>query len=241
MILPGVPCVGNTLSPGRIMMKARLITIDLWRDELVRAIELAYARQEEAEKLGLVGKYGGPTSGPEAVEDHIIGTKSEFGNAKYYGLKEPDSVNVFHVPDVQTGHLLWHCRGRGRFRYRQKKTEMIVRDDDVRFFIRHHLFFRLTASPSLTSRLVTLHGWRWATEIQGHPEWRARHGGRSEAWFVPDEALEDRDDLIPLIPSDCIVREPLWVKTLGGVWTRSGGVHGSATDRRRTGTPASGL
>lgn len=154
----------------------------LTAEALERAYRLGAQRNDAAVARGLLPKDGATLESVLAI--HRIGAVGEFGGAHLFELPEPTSINVFQVPDQIIGPLKLHYRTRTQLWH-----ELIVRDDDVvaGFVDSPDHAFVLCIFHKDDPCSVEILGW-WSGSLL--PAWRQRYGGREEAWFVPQTALD---------------------------------------------------
>ena len=142
----------------------------LTEQETKYADQVGQWRWTEALRQGCHDSHGLQSDSPA---EHLLGTRGELAFSKVSGLPWDGSVNTFKSkPDVacfevRTRSKPWH--------------ELIVRDDD--FSSRDFALMCLQKDGG-----YAFHGW-----IPGYSakqeRYRASHGGRESAYFVPQTAL----------------------------------------------------
>jgi hypothetical protein len=149
--------------------------------ESAMGAEVGRLRQLAALKDGLVHQYGFDGIG---WTEHIEGACGEIAVAKYLGIYWGGSVNTFKSEDLGGGIQV---RTRSRDDY-----DLIVRpgDNDDEIFV------------LVTGRCphYTIRGWILGRDAK-QGEFRADHGGRSSAYFVPQERLQCPSNLRSPSPS----------------------------------------
>lgn len=148
--------------------------------EAAMASDVGRMRQLSSIKAGLVDAHGFTGDG---WSEHIEGACGEMALAKHLGVYWDGSVNSFHRPDV------------GKFQVRtrsRREYELIVReadhDDDV--------FVLVTGKcPHYEVR-----GWIVGKDAK-RDEFKASHGNRPAAYFVPHDALQCLSNLPSPSPS----------------------------------------
>jgi hypothetical protein len=132
-------------------------------------------RQTEALLRGLPDRHGFSGIG---WDNHVEGAAGELAVAKVLGVFWGGTVNTFKAGgDVGR----WQVRTRSREDY-----DLLIRDDD-----RPGDTFILVVGKMPDYCVV---GWK-VFQPDGWPErWRKTHGGREEAWFVPQQSLRDMED-----------------------------------------------
>jgi len=145
------------------------VNITLTQPEMVIASVVAGLRQSGA--AGLPEAHGA-TADEDGIGRHFLGAAGEIAAARALGRYWGGDVGTFKRADIgrdiqiRTRSQHWH--------------DLIIRDDDDP----DHVFILVTGQPPH----MRVHGWyRPADGLR--PDWRKPHGGRPEAWFVPQSAL----------------------------------------------------
>ena len=149
--------------------------------EAAMGAEVGRLRQLSAVKEGLVNRHGFDGGG---WTEHIEGACGEIAVAKHLGVYWGGSVNTFKAPDLDGG---LQVRTRSREDY-----DLIVRPGDSD----EDTFVLVTGKcPHYTIR-----GWILGRDAK-QEKFRADHGGRPSAYFVPHECLQCLSNLPSPSPS----------------------------------------
>lgn len=150
------------------------ILVKLDPHEMAAAAYVGVRRHLGAVTKGLQEKHGCDGS----WDHHILGAMGELALAKWLGVYWAGTVDVFkRVPDVAGVEV----RTRPRHDY-----DLIIRDDDDE----ERVYVLVTGrGPEFRLR-----GWVKGLESRDL-RWRKDHGGREDAWFVPQDALHPMDEL----------------------------------------------
>ena len=143
--------------------------VTLTLSEVLMATAAGAVRHMEAVRAGRRDRHGFEGDGLSA---HILGACGEIAVGKLTGMYWGGESGTFkksdigHDVQIKTRSLEWH--------------DLIVRHDDAD----DHRFVLVTGSPPC----LTVHGWVWGREAK-QPGYLKPHGGRPEAYFVPQSAL----------------------------------------------------
>jgi hypothetical protein len=144
--------------------------------EMKMAAAVGITRHIAALQDGRNDKHGAKKE--DGWSNHIEGACGELAVAKLYNVHWPGSVNAFKSPDL--GALI-QIRTRSRHDY-----DLIVRDDDLD----GDVYILVTGvAPDFAVR-----GWILGSDAK-QQKWRAAHGGREVAFFVPQGALHPMEAL----------------------------------------------
>lgn len=138
--------------------------------ELFLASQIGVKRQVEALKRNLPDRHGAKAD--QGWQVHVEGAAGEMAAAKALGLYWSGSINTF-----KTGGDIGTLQVRTRSRH---DYDLIVRDsdrDDDRFVL------VVGCAP-----VFDVIGWILGRDAK-RQEWTRTHGGRSEAYFVPQNQL----------------------------------------------------
>jgi hypothetical protein len=149
--------------------------ITLSRQELAEACDLAEKRMNGVKDLGLHDKHG--ASNLKNLEYHLLGARGEIAFRKFLGSDEALTVNTFRsTPDVKN----YEVRTR-----REDHFDLILRKDDP-----DHKIYVLVTGSGCKYKIV---GWIRGSERYEHET--KTYNDRPKAWFVPQSALHQMDDL----------------------------------------------
>ena len=150
--------------------------ITLSEDENIHATKIGVLRQKEAERMRLKDKHGFTGEGENI---HVEGARGEMAVAKRLGIKWEGHVNTFkRFPDVD-GNIQVRTRSKDWY-------ELIVRCDDP-----------LDAKYVLvtgTTPKYRVRGWIKGKDAM-KAEYLKTHGGREEAYFIPQFMLSPMEGL----------------------------------------------
>lgn len=146
-------------------------------------------RQAEAERMNLPDQYGFEGDSEAGKNIHCLSAAAELGCGKGFDIFWNGSVNTFkNGGDV----------GKYQVRYRSKDHyQLIVRPDD-----RDDDIFILVRGALPTLDIV---GWMRGKDAK-NPDWVRRYGGRSAAFFPPDDQLNPPEELLKQILRDKFAR-----------------------------------
>lgn len=173
------------LNHWRNMQSENFRRFPLTPDERALGVFVGELRQKEAERLGHTDRHGADME--DGFNIHIMGATGEVAFCKSINLcRVWNGRLVYPILTVNAGKAPDFGKNiQVRTRSRQS-YELIVRDDDSDDQV--HV---VTVQGS---QLWTVKGWVWGHEAK-RPEWKKNHGGRGDAWFVPDDALHDLSEI----------------------------------------------
>jgi hypothetical protein len=150
------------------------MVVKLSQREMIIAAQVGAMRHISSLAKGLRDKHGCKLDAGWQV--HIEGACGEMAFAKGIGLYWDAGVDTFKAPDVG----LIQVRTRSKDYY-----ELIVRKDDP-----DEIFVLVTG----TAPCYTIRGWMNGKDAK-QEKWLKGHGGREEAYFVPQSALSGINSL----------------------------------------------
>lgn len=153
-----------------------MIQVVLNAFEMFSAASVGVKRQIEALARNLPDRHGYSGSGWGI---HIEGACGEMAVAKALGMYWGGSVNTFKASG-DVGKLEVRTRSSDDY-------ELLVRKDDAD----DATYILVTG----TAPRYTVHGWLRGRDAK-RSEWLNTHGGREAAYFVPQQALRNMDELV---------------------------------------------
>jgi len=147
------------------------ITICLTAQEMAMAAIVGAARHAESVQQRRRDAHG-LSSKKDGLGLHIAGACGEMAVAKWRGVYWGGHVNTFKGADLGR-----NVQVRTRSDH---KWDLIVRSDDAD----NDAFVLVTG----TAPLLVLRGWMWGREAK-QDRYLDTHGGREQAWFVPQADL----------------------------------------------------
>lgn len=156
------------------------VIVELDDAQYQQALELGQKRCDEAKKDGKQNKYG--LSNAKELEVHLLGACGESAVAVAMGVPFDATCNTYKTrPDIGP----YEVRTRSKAEY-----ELLVRPDDKD----ESIYILARCFPKGQKRSFAIVGWIRGGDAK-KKKWRHRYGGRSPAYFVPDEGLNSMKTL----------------------------------------------